>query len=176
MQPSYSLIWATGSVPDAPALLPMWAGAKWRGWWIQLHDDAMIRNHIWHVSTWEPPCQGGWGRAWQVFFFTFSPAATYFYAAHHSATDLTLDKWRWQERIICSNITSASLASTTALLSLKSGANTLSQADESRSAWLKVCSLILMKNRSNVAPLLFFSNGTVWSIHFHPQSPIVFVH
>lgn len=129
----------------------------------------------------------GGGRAWQVFFFTFSPVAAlpprFFYAAHHSTADLRLDKWRWQERIICSNITSASCASTTALLSLKSGANTLCQAHESHSAWLKVCSLILMKNRANVAPLLFFSvsklffffAGTVWSIHFHPQSPIVFM-
>lgn len=95
---------------------------------------------------------GGGGRAQQVFFFTFRScrraAAAYFYAAHRSATDLRLDKWRWQERVICSNITSASCASTTALLSLKSGANTLSQAGESHSAWLKVCTLILMKNRA----------------------------
>lgn len=67
--------------------------------------------------------EGGRGGAQQVFFFTFSSsrraAAACFYAAHRSATDLTLDKWRWQERIICSNITSASCASTTAFAFIK---------------------------------------------------------
>lgn len=190
------LIWATGSVPDARALLPMWARAKWRGWWIQLHDDAMIRNHTWHVSTWELPCRGGWGRAQQVFFFTFKScrraAAAYFYAARRSATDLTLDKWRWQERIICSNITSASCASTTALLSLKSGAKHTQPG-----GWVTLCvtqSLHFNSDEKQGKMLhlfsFFFFNfqacffvvavvvvlGMVWSIHFHPQSPIVFMY
>lgn len=113
-------------------------------------------------------------------------AAAYFYAAPHTATDVTLDKWRWQQRIICSNITSVGSACTTVLLSLKSGANTLIQADESHSAWLKVGSLILMKNRANVAPLFFFTNfqnsfvfflpAGLWSIHFYPQCPGAFMH
>lgn len=127
------------------------------GWWIQLHDDAMIRNHTWHVSTWEPPCQGEQDDHGRSFSLPLVLLPHVF--MQRSATDLTLDKWRWQEGITCSNITSASCASTTALLSLKAGAISLRQADESQSAWLKVCSFIPMKSRANVTPplLLFFS-------------------
>lgn len=135
-------------------------------------DDTQPYLTCFHMRA---AVSGGGGQARQVFFFTFSPAATCFMQC--SSTDLTLDKWRWQGRRTCSNITSASCASTTALLSLKAGANSLNQADESHSAWLKVCSFILMKSRANVTPFLSFFFpvskfgfvGMEWSIHFHPQ-------
>lgn len=115
------------------------------------------------------------GRARQVFFFTFSPVAICSAAQHHWS--YSLDKWRRQEGIIWSNITTASCSSTTALLSLKSGANTLSQADESHSAWLKVCSLILMKNRPNVAPPLFFQfPSPFFSLLLGPCDRFTFIH
>lgn len=58
-------------------------------------DDTQLHLTCFHMRA---AVSGGGGRAWQVFILTFSPVTVYFYAAHHSATDLTLDKWRWRER------------------------------------------------------------------------------
>lgn len=146
MQPSYSLIWATGSVPDVLVLLPCEQEPR-EG------DDgySSMRTHTRHVSTWEPPRQVENKRAWHVFFFTFSPVTSLvphlFYAARVTSSDGTPDNLKWQEGIFHSNFTSLMSNAVAVLFSLKSGAKTFSKADESQSAWLTVYCLILIKTQ-----------------------------
>lgn len=166
MQPSYSLIWATGSVPDAPALLPCEQEPSGED---DGYSSMRTQRHTTILDMFPHEClRVSLRRKGRSFSLPFAPSQTltpHIYAHHVSASHATSDKIKRREGSNLGCFTSARSCAMTVLFSLKSGANALRKAGESRSAWVRVYYLIWMKHQDNystIFKLLFFC------FFFHP--------
>lgn len=144
---------------------PMWARAKWRGWWIWLHEDTAIYNDTWHVFHMSANTSGGEGDDRSASLpFPLSLSAT--------GSDASSAALKWKKWIIHANYTPAR----TVCFSLRPGENKLSKSNESHSVGLIVYYSICVNQLANIAPFqeysFSFSRGLLpqwgWSIRILP--------
>lgn len=127
MRAEYSLIWATGSVPDVLALLPCEQEPSGED---DGYSSTRTQQYTMILDMFPHECYCiRLRRAWQGFFLSFcfitKPTQHFLCNACATSSDDTADKSKWEMWIIPSNCSSTRTHAKTVWFSLRSGGNSL---------------------------------------------------